>query len=154
MTIHFACATCKTPNQAEDRLAGRTLKCFTCGSLFVVPPAPVAVAPPPAPVAVMAPMDPAAPVAAFLPEPTAPEPVAAAAFELEEEGDLFAAEAPAAPAAANFEEDLDIASLVDDEPAVVEEAAPEAAYDFSEPALEIEALDVFEEEPQPKKKKR
>jgi hypothetical protein len=153
MTIHFACATCKTPNQAEDRLAGRTLKCFTCGSLFVIPAAP-------------APVAPVAPVAAFVPppmpaHPTMPEPVAPA-FELDDDGDLFGGNGDpgATPAPANFEEDIDIAALIEDEPAVAAEAhvEPAAAYDFGEPmveAAEVMELEVVEEvePPKPQKKK-
>ncbi len=180
MTIHFLCASCQTPTKAEDRLAGRTLKCFTCGNLFVIPAAP----PPPPPPPVPEPMP--APVAAFNPTPYeieeaesdlfgAEAPVEAAA----EGGDLFAAEAPVEaavePTAPEImaEDDIDIAALLEEEP-VEEYAAPAGGFEEATPGMNFEEMeassfepaaeapgelelgldDVIEEEPEPPKKKK
>jgi hypothetical protein len=37
MPIEFQCLSCEAPQKAADHLAGRTLKCYRCGTLFTVP---------------------------------------------------------------------------------------------------------------------
>jgi hypothetical protein len=136
MTIHFLCSSCNTPTQAENRLAGRTLKCFTCGGLFVVPPAPAA-----EPVAVPAP--------SFEPAVTAPfDPGVTAPFELEEEADPFAAEAPVAAVQPDSfgEDDIDIAALLEEEPAVDDYAADD--YEATAVIEDLEAMEVADLEPE------
>jgi len=37
MPIEFSCASCGTPQKADDHLAGRELRCHQCGGRFTVP---------------------------------------------------------------------------------------------------------------------
>jgi ribosomal protein L37AE/L43A len=37
MPIEFACPSCGQPQRADDRLAGRTLRCADCKATFTVP---------------------------------------------------------------------------------------------------------------------